>query len=143
MRRERHGRATRAPVLKALNTRMSHISKIFKNILATFGLITIVLILFRYFLIAFTSAGSHIGGHGYTSNETKAMSDMHILGKQAELFLIDNGRLPNKISELVDGYLKSVPMDPWGNKYQMKIEEGKIILFTFNPSKTQGKYLVR
>ena len=75
--------------------------------------------------------------------ENRVSADLSIIGNQFELFRLDHGAYPDEIEELVDGYLKSVPMDPWGNKYQMKIEEGKIILFTFNPSKTQGKYLVR
>ena len=113
---------------------MRYIIKSFILLFAVIGLLSLP----SWFIYFFDSVHAN-----RSVAENKVSADLYTIGNQFELFRLDHGAYPDEIEELVDGYLKSVPMDPWGNKYQMKIEEGKIILFTFNPSKTQGKYLVR
>lgn len=47
-------------------------------------------------------------------------SDFKAIQLAVQLYQLDQGELPKKMSQLVDGeraYLAEWPMDPWGNKY--------------------------
>ena len=118
----------------ALNTPMRYVVKTFIILFAVLGLLSLPSWYINFF---------HTAHANRSVAENKVSADLSTIGNQFELFRLDHGAYPDKIEALVGGYLKSVPMDPWGNKYQMKIEEGNIILFTFNPSKAQGRYSVR
>ena len=113
---------------------MRYIVKAFIFFLAVVGLLSLP----SWYIHIFHSAHAN-----RSVPERRVNADLSTIANQFELYRLDHGEYPDKIEQLVGGYLKSDPMDPWGNSYQMKIEEGGIILFTFNPSKAQGRFSVR
>lgn len=62
----------------------------------------------------------------------RAVSDLQFIANRVRTFGVDQGRLPARLSELVDrpadakvwpegGYLERSPMDPWGEPYQVRV----------------------
>lgn len=50
----------------------------------------------------------------YKAKVNSAIAKIALMGKKIEDFLVDNGRLPDTLSELGEGN----SLDPWGNPYQ-------------------------
>jgi general secretion pathway protein G len=48
----------------------------------------------------------------------KAISDISIIYKSIILYETDNDKLPDTLEELSPTYLRKIPLDPWGEKYQ-------------------------
>ena len=110
---------------------MKSIAKILRNILALVGFISIGI----FFLQALSSH------HRCRSAlEVKALADLRVIGSQFELFYEDTGHYPNAVEDLVGSYLKSDPLDPWGNKYQVRVQGDRVYLFTQNLDKTRDNY---
>ena len=72
--------------------------------------------------------------------ETKVFADLRAIGGQIELFHEDNGRYPDSVTELVGGYLKAELLDPWGNSYQIRFQDDKPILYTYNKERVKTNF---
>jgi general secretion pathway protein G len=81
------------------------------------------------------------------SKEEIAKAQIEMLSSAVQAFIIDVGRCPQDLNELINSsdpkwrgpYLskKTIPMDPWGNPYQFKCpgEYGPFDLYSLGPNK--------
>lgn len=85
----------------------------------------------------------------------KAKQDMSAIQNALDLYKLDNGFYPSGeqgLQALVtapsseptpqnwnpDGYLKQLPVDPWGNPYQYSNENDRVRIFSFGPKGKAG-----
>ena len=86
---------------------------------------------------------------------TAARSDIHQIGNALELYRLDNGQYPSSdqgLDALVeepagypearnwspDGYLKRLPVDPWGEPYLYFSEDRSIEVYSFGVDRKEG-----
>ena len=86
---------------------------------------------------------------------TAARSDIQQIGNALELYRLDNGQYPSSdqgLDALVeepagypearnwspDGYLKRLPVDPWGEPYLYFSEDRSIEVYSFGVDRKQG-----
>ena len=84
-----------------------------------------------------------------------AATDIHAIGNALELYRLDNGHYPSTeqgIEALVnhptgypaprrwnpDGYLKKVPVDPWGEPYRFVSEGRAIDVYSYGADQREG-----
>ena len=110
-----------------------------------FTLIEILIVVAIIGLIASLIAPNLIGRFE-RSKEEVAKAQIEMLSSAVQAFMIDLGRYPNSLEELVNlqdpkwrgPYLskKSLPKDPWGREYQFKCpgDHGPFDLYSFGPN---------
>ena len=86
---------------------------------------------------------------------TAAATDIQAIGNALELYRLDNGRYPSTeqgIEALVnqptgypaprrwnpDGYLKKVPVDPWGEPYKFVSEGRAMDVYSYGADQKEG-----
>ena len=100
---------------------------------------------------------TRVGDRPEQARRTKAQVEIRELQTSLELFKLDNGFYPTTEQGLEapvtkpsatpeppnyrdDGYMKKVPMDPWGRPYVYRSpgEHGETDLFSFGPDGAEG-----
>lgn len=110
-----------------------------------FTLIEILIVVAIIGLIASLIAPNLIGRFE-RSKEEVAKAQVEMLSSAVQSFMIDMGRYPNRLEELINlqdpkwrgPYLskRSLPKDPWGREYQFKCpgDHGPFDLYSFGPN---------
>jgi len=110
-----------------------------------FTLIEILIVVAIIGLIA-TLIAPNLIGRFEKSKEDIGRAQVEMLSSAVQSFMIDLGRFPNNLEELVNAtdvkwrgpYLakRTVPKDPWGKDYQYKTpgDHGRFDLYSFGPN---------
>ena len=86
--------------------------------------------------------GKNVLPYLFRSRISTAKMDIKNIAEAVELYQIENKKLPEDLSELIDPdkpYLKDcteVPKDPWGNEYQLEEDpdrKGGFIIRSYGP----------
>jgi general secretion pathway protein G len=118
---------------------------------AGFTLIEIMVVVFILGLLV-TLVAPRIIGRTDQARQTKAQADIKAIEEAMHLFKLDNGFYPSSaegIAALVsppprarnfnpDGYLGSVPRDPWGNEYVYMSDGRNVIIRSFGADGVEG-----
>lgn len=113
-----------------------------------FTLIEILIVVAIIGLIA-AFIGPNLMGRFERSKEEIAKAQVEMLSSAVQAFMIDMGRYPNSLEELINSteskwrgpYLskRTLPKDPWGRDYQFKSpgDNGPFDLYSLGP---EGKF---
>lgn len=104
---------------------LTYIRKIMKNDKG-FTLIELMVVVVILGVLA-AVAIPQFAGKSDTAKENAAKADLKTITNALEMYYFDNEDYPDQTtlgnlsgidSDLVPGYLKKLPVDPWGNQYQ-------------------------
>jgi general secretion pathway protein G len=123
---------------------------------SAFTLVEILVVVVILGLLA-TLVIPRVVGRGEEAKRTAALVQIRSLEQALELYKLDNGFYPTTeqgLKALVskpagtpepvnyrdDGYIKKIPMDPWGRPYVYRCpgEHGETDLLSFGPDGTEG-----
>ena len=71
----------------------------------------------------------------FRSKINKTKVDASIIESALEMYKIDNGSYPETVEALVDEYLKTEPVDPWGDSYVLTEDKSAVVI----PEKAKDK----
>ena len=72
------------------------------------------------------------------AESVRVESDLMTIETQAKFYYLDNYRLPNSINQLVPQYFNTVPTDPWGKDYSIKLTNKKYVVLSAGPDGHRG-----
>lgn len=101
------------------------------NLETAFTLVELMVVILIISLMA-TLAITTLGPKIFKSKVAIARANMKEIENAIEMFYADQGKLPGGLNDLVSrpggvkewpdgGYLKTIPKDPWGNEYQLRM----------------------
>ncbi len=84
---------------------------------------------------------TNVVGRGEKAKVSAAKAQIQLVTGQIETYYLDNGRLPDRLDQLVPDYAKANQLkDPWGNDWQYRVpgQNGNFDLFSYGGDNSPG-----